>query len=166
MHKFAITYVDGCDKELDETKPVLYKVWFGNAYYLHKGKKLRESVNRLLEDVFRKMRSHVLQVDQQYVNIVAYCNKNTSLYKVSVELIMNDEAPKILKKEASLYKKMHSDPHTLNRMDIDPYTPEWMLRETLQARCENCLHNGVIAGKKTAFKFCPHCGRLNKKKTS
>jgi hypothetical protein len=141
---------------------VLYKVTFGNSgkYYLHKGKKLDESVDRFLDDVYRGMRGK--GCPDTYSKVVDFCKKYPAIHKVGIEIVSNAPPDTILKKEAALYKSMKKDEDSLNRLDIAPYKPEWMIREALQKRCENCLKSGVIGKKKTAFKFCPNCGRLNK----
>jgi hypothetical protein len=145
----------------DETKPVLFKVFFGNKYYyLHKGKKLKESTDRFLDDIYRGMRGKICP--EYYSEVVKYCNKHPQVYKVTIEVVLNDEPDKILRKETALYKSMRKDPEALNRLDIEPYKPEWMLRDSYQKRCENCIKSGVIGSKKISFKFCPNCGRINK----
>lgn len=157
MHKFKVTLPDVV---IDNSKPALYKVHFKDRYYLHKGKVFGESVERLLDDIFRGMRGK--KVPDCYSNVVDHCNKYPSLYKVEVELVLNDSPDKILRKETVLYKAMKTDPASLNRLDIAPYKPEWMIKQSLQSRCEECITTGVINDKKTKFKFCPNCGRLNK----
>lgn len=47
--------------------------------------------------------------------------------------------------------------------DIPIYKPEWMLKATYQQRCDSCITTGIVSKKKVIFKFCPNCGRLNKK---
>lgn len=158
MNKFIITSIPDIDNE----KPVLYKVFIGTkgAYYLHKGKKLKESVDRFLDDVYRGMRSK--GCPEFYSKVVEYCNKFPAIHQVSVEVIYSGEPSAVLKKEAALYKTMKKDSLSLNRLDIEPYKPEWMLRDTFQKRCENCIKSGIVNAKKITFKFCPNCGRLNK----
>lgn len=156
MTKFIISNLP----ETNEEQPVLYDVLFAGRHYLHKGKKLKESADRFLEDVFRGMRGK--SCPEQYQKVVEFCKKYPAIYQVQVSLILNDSAPKILKKEKAVLKERLKDVNSLNRADIEPYTPEWMLKQTLQERCENPITEGVVGGKKLKFKFCPNCGRLNK----
>ena len=165
MHKFKVIKNDP-PKGYDPEKPVLYKLYFGDKYFLHKGKKLDDSIERLLDDIFRGMRSgkgdKVFKVNEAYSEVVAHCNRNPSLYKVVCEVVLNADPDKILRKEDSLYRQMKSDPQAFNITSIPPYKPEWMVKQSLQKRCENCITTGFINDKKAKFKFCPNCGRLNK----
>ena len=158
MNKFIITSIP----EYSDEKPVLYNIYIGSkgAYYLHKGKKLKESVDRFLDDVYRGMRNK--SCPEYYSKVVDYCNKFPAIHQVSVEVVYNGEPAKLLKKEDALYKTMKRDDLSLNRLDIAPYKPEWMLKDAFQKRCENCLKIGLIDGVRIAFKFCPLCGRLIK----
>jgi hypothetical protein len=171
MNKFTVV-VKKFAVELDENKPVLYKVYIGSCYYLHKGKKLKESYNKLLDDIFRGIReigkrnidkTDVKQkYDERYSNIINYCIKYPAIHKVYIEVISNDIPSKLLKLEDKLYKEMEHDELSLNRTDLGAYKPEWMLKQVYQERCNECVKNGVVGTKKTKFKFCPMCGRLNK----
>jgi hypothetical protein len=156
MHKFTLVDVPETNPEL----PVLYKLLFGKMYYLHKGKTLKESADKLLDDVFRGMRDK--KCPEAYSNIVKFCNQYRSTHAIKVELVLNAEPAKILRKETALYKSMKKDEMSLNRLDIEPYKPEWMLKAAFQERCENCLKTGLVDGKKVTFKFCPQCGRIIK----
>lgn len=159
MNKFTIAEITG--KEIkDDTKPVLYKINIGTKYYLHKGKKIHDSLNRFLDDVFRGLRGK--QCPAEYSNIVDYCKRYPSLHKVMPEVVSNDVPAKILALEDKMYKQMANDESCLNRLDIAPYKPEWMLKDAMQKRCEDCIKEGSVNDKKLKFKFCPNCGRLNK----
>ncbi len=159
MTKFIIAKLPD---DIDPSQYVLFKVFFGaqGRYYLHKGKELSVSLNKLLEEVFRGMRGKSCRDD--YSKIVKYCTDNPSVNKVSVEVILNSDGEKILKREDKEYKAMAKDDLSLNRLDIKPYKPETWLRDILQDRCEKCISTGTLAGKKTKFKFCPNCGRVIK----
>ena len=156
MNKFLVSEYP----KTDETKPVLFKVFFAGKHYLHKGKKLRESVDRFLDDVDRGMRGKSCPPD--YNNVIDYCKKHPQVYKVSIQVVLNDAPAKLLKMEDRLFKGFKNDPDTLNDKEKPAYRPEWMIREVSQQRCENdgCIKDGVIAQKKVNFKFCPNCGRL------
>lgn len=156
MNKFQIISIPDTDPE----QPVLYKLLIGTKYYLHKGKILKDSAERFLDDVFRGMRNK--KCPEEYSNVVEYCLKFPSIHRIALEVVLNGPPAKILAKEKALYKKIVKDRESLNRADIAPYTPEWMIRQTMQERCEKCIPSGVVAGKKVVFKFCPNCGRLNK----
>lgn len=160
MNKFIVTEYPATD----ETKPVLYKVYFANRSYLHKGKKLRESVDRFLDDVDRGIRG--MKYPDSYSEVVKYCQQYPQVHKVMVEVVLNAEPAKLLRKETAMYKAIKNDPETLNRLDIEPYKPEWMLKEVFQKRCDPCLKTGVVSGKKIAFRFCPNCGHINLPKPS
>ena len=165
MNKFTIA--ERADtKEYDESLPVLYKIHIGNKFYLHKGKNLSESLNRLLDDVFRGIRGK--QCPPEYLNFVSYCKKYPAVHRVMPEIVLNAPPAKILALEDKMWKQMKNDESCLNALDIAPYKPEWMLREVMQKRCNEddggCLH--ALRGsddKMHKFKFCPNCGRLNKK---
>lgn len=164
MHKFLMP--EYSKEELDkfnQQKPFLYKVYFGKNYILHKSKNYPDGLNRLLDDVYRGMRgkSHL----EHNTNVIAHCNRYPGINKVAVEMILNDDPDKILKEEKRYYREMKLDPLSLNRFDIPPYQPEWMLKQISQERCgdgEKCITSGMVDRKKTKFKFCPKCGRLNK----
>lgn len=158
MNKFSIESIPIADN----SKPVLYKIYLGNRYYLHKGKTLQESAERFLEDVFRGMRGK--SCPESYSNAVEYCNLHPQIYKAVLELVLNADPDKILRKETALYKSMKNDDESLNRLDIEPYKPEWMLKQAIGKRCdkEACIKSGIIEGKGKSFRFCPNCGRLNK----
>lgn len=161
MNKFTITELP----ETNEENPVLYKIYFGSNYYIHKGKKLKESLDRMLDDVFRGTRGKVCP--KQYHEIVSLCRKYPSLHKVSVDVLLNSEPDKIIKKEAALLKSAYKDTMCLNDPKEPPYIPEWMMKETLGKRCDksDCIKSGffTLAIKlPVKFKFCPNCGRLNK----
>lgn len=169
MSKFQISEIKTYNKEGDvipvnEELPVLYKVFVGSngKYYLHKGKVVRDSAKRLMDDVDRGMRG--LKYPEQYAELVAYCKKFPAIYKVTAEVVLNAEADKILKKEKALFKVIKKDENNLNNHNpkFPPYTPEWMTKHSLQKRCENPITEGVVNGKKLKFRFCPNCGRLNK----
>lgn len=147
---------------VNDEKPVLYKVFFSNMYYLHKSKTLKEGVDRFLDDIFRGIRGKVSP--ESYSEVVKYCLKYPAIHRVSVELVLNADPDKILKKELAMRKSMKNDPCSLNRLDLEPYKPEWMIKQALQKRCDNdsCIKSGVVSGKKQSFRFCPNCGRLNK----
>lgn len=155
MNKFSIIEYP----KTDDTKPVLYKVFFANRYFVHKGKKLRESVDRFLDDVDRGMRGKVCPPD--YANVVDYCKKHPQVYKVTIEVLLNDVPAKLLKMEDRLFKGFKNDPEALNDPQKPAYRPEWMLKDIYQQRCDPCITNGTIEGKKTKFRFCPNCGHLN-----
>jgi hypothetical protein len=169
MNKFTITEVP----KTDETKPVLYKVLIGNMYYLHKGKKLEDSANKFLDDVYRGMRG--LKFPPAYQRVVDYCNKYPAIHKVGLDVVLNAEPGKVLRREDAMYKVIGSDPESLNDPAIEPYKPEWMLKEVFQGKCDKCITSGFIHpdpqsknpcyAKKQAFKFCPNCGRLNRNKS-
>lgn len=157
MNKFTIVEIP---EVRDETKPVLYKIHLGNRYYLHKGKTLVESAEKLLDDVFRGMRGK--KCPEAYSKVVEYCKLHPQVYKAVLEVVFNGEPGTILKKETAFYNQKKPDELSLNRYDVEPYKPEWMIKQTLQKRCENPITGGVVNGKKIKFKFCPNCGRLNK----
>ena len=159
MNKFTIT---SHIPETDKQKPVLYKVFFSNKYWLHKGKELQQSLDRFLDDIDRGIRG--LNFPPCYTEVVNYCKKHPGIHKVSVSLVLNDESPKILKREAAILKAMSKDTDALYDPSKPPYTPEWMLKEKFAERCDDdkCVKSGTISGKKASFRFCPNCGRLNK----
>lgn len=158
MNKFQITNIP----DTNEDQPVLFRLLIGNngKYYLHKGKKLQESAERVLDDVFRGLRGK--KCPEEYSEVIKYCQKFPAIHKIGIEVVFNGDPEKLLKKEDALYKAMKNDDLSLNRLDLPPYKPEWMLKQALQKRCENCLKSGIVDGKKITFKFCPNCGRLNK----
>ena len=158
MNKFSVSELPVTDTQ----KPVLYKIFFSDRYYLHKGKTLKESIDRFLDDIFRGMRGK--SCPKSYSEVVSYCLKYPAMHKVSVEIVLNAEPDKILRKEATLYKSMKADPQSLNNTDEEPYKPEWMIKQSLGKRCDKdaCIKAGVVNNKKQLFKFCPNCGRLNK----
>jgi hypothetical protein len=156
MNKFSIAEIP----EYDGSKPVLYKIFLGNKYYLHKGKTLQESAERFLDDVFRGIRNK--SCPEAYSKVVDYCIKHPQVYKAMLEVILNSDPDKILRKEVLMYKAMKNDEESLNRTDLEPYKPEWMIKVGLQKRCDNPITEGIVNGKRLKFKFCPNCGRLNK----
>lgn len=162
MNKFIISEMDGIEK-IDPSNPVLYYVFFGDKgkYYLHKSKTIKEGCDKFLDDVFRGIRGK--NFPEMYSNVVDYCKKFPSLYKVSVKVEANLDPDKLLKYEAKLYKLMKNDSNSLNNLVVGQFKPEWMLRHALAEKCVTCLKSGIIAGKKESFNFCPKCGRANKK---
>ena len=162
MNKFTVTEDLG-GKIIDENLPVLYNVYFGDKgfYYLHKSKDFKKGYTHFLDDIFRGVRK--LNYPDYYKNVVEFCNKYPSLYKVRVELLANEEPGKLLKTEASLLKKISKDSFSLNNFELGQLKPEWMLRHTFKDKCEICPKTGIISNKKTSFNFCPVCGRSIKK---
>lgn len=161
MNKFTIAEMPKEEKEaINIDLPVLYRVHIGSMYYLHKGKSLEESLSKLLDDVFRGVRD--LKCSEAYSKFVQYCKRYPALHRVQVEVVLNAEAAKVLAAEDKQYKLMKNDEASLNRLDIAPYKPEWMLKEKFQARCEECIKNGIVNGKKIKFRFCPNCGKVIK----
>lgn len=158
MNKFTTNQLP----ETKEEKPVLYRVFFSNMYYLHKSKTLKDGLDRFLDDVFRGIRG--MKYPESYSEVVKYCLKYPAMHKIMVEVVLNSEPDKVLRKETAMYKAMKNDPLTLNRLDIEPYKPEWMIKQSLGKRCDKdaCIKAGTIGNKKQSFKFCPNCGRLNK----
>lgn len=157
MNKFSVIEYP---EVKNDANPVLYKVNFANRYYIHKGKKLRDSVDRFLDDVDRGMRGKSCPSD--YVHVVEYCKKHPQVYKVSIEVILNDVPAKLLRAEDRLFKGFKSDQETLNDKEAKSYRPEWMLKEIYQERCDPCISSGVVGGKKMKFRFCPNCGHVIK----
>jgi hypothetical protein len=161
MTKFLISSYPATD----ENKPVLYEVWFAGKSFMHKGKLLKESVDKFLDAVFRGMKKVKLgqELDTYllpYKEIIEYCNKYPAINTVHISIILNADAPKLLKKEKSLLKKRIKDENCLDT--TDRYTPEWMLKEQRQQRCIEHATVGIIDGKKESFMFCPRCGALIK----
>lgn len=158
MNKFTISNLP----DTNEEKPVLYRVYFSNMYYLHKSKTLKEGLDRFLDDIFRGIRG--MKYPEAYLNVVAHCLKYPAMHKVVVEVVLNADPDKILRKEASLYQAMKSDKLSLNNLKIEPYVPEWMIKQSLGKRCDKnaCIKSGSINNRKQSFRFCPLCGRLNK----
>lgn len=162
MNKFTVTEeLNG--KAIDDTLPVLYNVYFGDKgfYYLHKSKDFKKGYTHFLDDIFRGIRN--FNYPPMFKNVVDFCNKYPSLYKVKVELIANEEPSKLLKTEAALYRKMAKDQFSLNDLKAGQFKPEWMLRHSFKDKCEICPKTGIISNKKTSFNFCPICGRSVKK---
>ena len=162
-HKFIITTKLGeLTKDVDESKPVLYKIMFGNTgnYYVHKGKLLVFSLDRLLEEVTRGTVGK--SCSEYYKRIVEYCKSYPGVNKISVELIYNGQPSAVLSKEKALLDKMKKDPYSLNNFELEQLRPEWMLKDIFQKRCDECIPSGVVDGKKTKFRFCPNCGHLIK----
>lgn len=157
MNKFTIV---GMPVQEKEDNAILYKVHIGTKYYLHKGKVLKESVDKLLDDVFRGIRG--LKCDDRYSRLVEYCNRYPAVNKVMVEVILNSDSSKILALEDKMYKSMKKDELSLNNLEIPPYKPEWMLRDKFSSKCDDCIKKGVINGSIKKFNFCPVCGRANK----
>lgn len=158
MHKFIVSEYPAVKKP---DQPVLYKVWFGNKFYVHKGKVLKDSVEKLLDDVFRGIRG--LNCSDLYSNIVAHCKKYPAITRLTVELIANDIPQKIINKEASFYKDKNN-PNSLIDTNKTPYIPEWMLKEKFKKRCEEsgCITSGTVNKKTMKFEFCPNCGHKNR----
>lgn len=153
MNKFTIAELPETNKDL----PILYEIHIGSKYYLHKGKTLKESLDKVLDDVFRGIRDK--NYSPAYSFFVKYCKTYPALHRVSVNVVLNDVPKKVLAMEDKRYKQMQSDECTLNNLEIKPYKPEWMLKEIFQERCATCIPDGIINGKKLKFKFCPNCGK-------
>ena len=154
MNKFLIT---STPEVPDKESPVLFKILIGNKHYIHKGKEIKQSVDKFLDDVFRGLRDKVFP--DAYIEFVKYCKAYPQMYQVAIQLILNDTPDKILKKEAQLLKEAKKDSNSLNNHDVAQLKPEWMLRHVFQEKCTLCHKNGIIDNKKVKFKFCPNCGR-------
>lgn len=158
-HKFKITYFDTNIVD-GNTNPCLYKLWFAERYYIHKGKDLYSSVNRLLYDVFRKIVRPDVSISEYYEQIVWYCNKYPQINNVSIEVLGYYPPDKIIGVENALLKKAKGDNNCLNVKNA--YIPEWITKEVRKKRCESgCVKFGIVKNKKSKFAFCPECGRRN-----
>lgn len=157
MNKFTVAEMP---VQAKPDEPVLYKLHIGSKYFLYKGKVLHESVNRLLDDVFRGIRGKACP--ESHSLLVEYCKRYPALHRVMIDVVLNDTPAKVLAAEEKEYKRMKNDECSLNRLDLEPYKPEWMVKAKFQEKCEKCATSGTIDGKKTKFRFCPSCGRLNK----
>lgn len=153
----------------DKEQPVLYKVTFNSGYYyIHKGKELEASCERFLYDVFRgtlppKEGKSAPIISEDYKNVIEYCKKYPQINAVTVQLLFNGNPTDLLKKEKKFYNEGKKDKLCLNNYDKYPYTPEWMIRHKHVDRCDKCVSDGIISGKKTKFVFCPMCGKSIKK---
>lgn len=162
-HKFIITTNLGkLTANIDEEKPVLYRINFGDTgkYYIHKGKLLVFSLNRFLEEVTRGTVGKFCS--PHYKKASEYCALHPSVNKVSVELIYNGQPSAILSKEKSLLTKIKRDSSALHDHTLEQLRPEWMLKDIFQKRCTECIPFVITDGKKMKFRFCPNCGHLIK----
>ncbi len=161
-HKFATTHIEGQQK--DKSLPILFKVIFKSGYYyLHKGKDLNESSERLLYDIFRGIVAYQngkqLKLSEDILRVVDYCIRYPQINSVRLEVVFNGEPEKLLSIEKKEYNKGKKDPLCLNNFEVYPYTPEWMLRHKYAKRCEKCIKSGVVDDVKMKFIFCPKCGK-------
>jgi len=140
--------------EVDIAYPVLYKIEIGKKYYLHKGKRLEDSLNKFLDDLFRGVRAN------EYKGVlhkaVDYCKKYPAIHKVSVNVVFNGNAEELLALEDKIYLEMATDDNSLNDTNIPPYKPEWMLK-TFIKRCAKCPSVGIVYGEEMVFNYCPKC---------
>lgn len=148
-------------KAFKEDLPVIYKIYFGSngKYYLHKGKRLDDSLKNFLYAVDRGIRGG--KYAEEFHVVVNYLKLYPAIHKVTVEVVFNSEAENILAKEKSLLKSAYKDGDCMNDPKKPPYTPQWLEKITFKCDDGKCIRDGVVAKKKQSFKFCPVCGNRN-----
>lgn len=159
MNKYVIGNVEGEDIVTSDN-PTLYIVKFGRYNFIHKSKDFRKGLKSLLDDVFRGIRGK--SSSEYNKNLIAYLLRYPAIYNANVDVVACGTPSAILKKEAQLLKVAKDDPMNLNNHDLPQFKPEWMLKEVYHKRCDKCVRNGIIDGKKETFRFCPNCGHVNK----
>jgi len=159
MNKFIVSeYPEVKNPEL----PVLFKIYIGlkGKYFIHKGKKLKESVDSFLDNIDRFTRDK--SCSEYFQKAGSYCKLNPGVNKASIEIVFNGVATSILSREKAMLDKTKKDPDCLNNHELPQLKPEWMLKEAFIKRCDPCITDGTINGKKAKFRFCPNCGHMNK----
>lgn len=160
MNKFTVSNIitpEGFNNDL----PVIYKVFFGDndRYYIHKGKRLDESLKNFLYAIDRGIRGG--KVLDEFNLAVKYLKAYPAIHKVKVEVVFNGEPEKVLSKEKALLKVAYKDINSFNDQQFKPYTPQWLEKITYKCDEGECLQAGTVGNKKQKFKFCPNCGNRN-----
>lgn len=155
MHKFSVTYQDKIT--VNDGEACLYILWFGDYFYIHKGKYYEKGVEAVLKSVFSGIRGKYCQ--EMFKNIVELCLKYPALHKVEVEPQYAGEPKTVLRKEKSLLNSYKKDPKCLNNFELPQLTPDWMQRVIYGEKCDTCIKSATINKKRVKFNFCPACGR-------
>lgn len=112
----------------------VYKVWFGKAYLIWKGKRLLQSADALAESIERYLRRDDNIPGSWIYHVCNYIRK-TRCQRAKIEMVDCDFIPagkvtaidvyRMLKLEQSLLKEAHGDPLCLNNNE-QAYISKWM----------------------------------------
>lgn len=112
------------DQELVMDQPAVYKLHFGNKYFIWKGKMLRGSLEQNFADI-DKMYWRVVNPAHAFAPVISYIKKN-SIRKCEVEVIIQTDDPRLLiKAEADALITGRDDQACLNAI-FEPHIPKWL----------------------------------------
>lgn len=112
-------------REAYQSNSCIFKMWFGQNYFLWKSKALHQSVNQFAVEIDRRLRLGCKPDDTVYPKIVTYIRRaRVSLFEVEV-VYESDNPAEILIQEHKLLLAAKKDEKCLN-ISFTPYIPKWI----------------------------------------
>lgn len=107
----------------------VYKIWFGQRFFIWKGKSFAQSVESISVLIDRARRLHANDRDGFLYNVIAYINKSRvtrgTVEIVSIADFDDTDWIKFLKVEQNLLAAHKNDVKCLNN-NFTAYVPKWM----------------------------------------
>lgn len=111
-------------RESYPSETCVFKIWFGQRYFIWKAKALHQSVNNISQEIDRRLRLGLKEGDI-YEKIVKYIRK-ARVSQFEVEMVFSSDNPvEILKYEHKVLKEAMKDDMCLNTLFV-PGAPKWV----------------------------------------
>lgn len=138
----------------------VYKLLFGQKYFIWKAKALHQSVKHMAEDIQRKIANGVKD-DDLLRNIVLHC-KRARVAVMGVEMIKETPtATEMLITEYDALQKAQKDEMCLNVL-FEPYIPAWIPVDARQALEKHIIESRKPKKKKVTVKTKRNVRRTKK----
>lgn len=112
-------------KDEYENSTAVFKLWFGNRYFIFKGLKLKATVEALSAQIHRERLKS--KDDSILVNVIAYINKARVTSMTVERLYESDAIADVLMSEYEALQKAKKDSRCLNaRFTNNDYYPKWV----------------------------------------
>lgn len=111
-------------REAYPSETCVFKIWFGQRYFIWKCKALHQAVNNISVEIDRRLRLGIKDGDI-YEKIVKYIRKaRVSQFEVEM-LLKSDDPVEILQYEHKVLKAAQKDEMCLNTLFV-PGSPKWV----------------------------------------